>query len=73
MLTPRDFCNKNQMADSKSDNLSKLKTNQMAIVIQRAFRLYLWKRFIHNLSTERRFIVFDAENTNNLFSMTVNN
>ncbi|XP_031621578.1 IQ and ubiquitin-like domain-containing protein [Contarinia nasturtii] len=59
-----DFCNKNQMTDPKNDNLSKLKSNQMAIVIQRSFRLYLWKRFIHNLSVERRFIA-SRQNENN--------
>lgn len=29
---------------------------RMAIVIQRAVRLFLWKRFIHNLSVDRRYL-----------------
>lgn len=43
---------------SSTDKLStEFKIQRMAVVIQRAFRLYLWKRFIHKLSIERKYSI----------------
>ncbi|XP_055326700.1 IQ and ubiquitin-like domain-containing protein [Sitodiplosis mosellana] len=52
---------KDQQVEQKTDKSAEMEC-RMAIVIQRAVRLFLWKRFIHNLSVERRSRKSDTNN-----------
>lgn len=46
---------KDKKANLKTDKSAEMEC-RMAVVIQRAVRLFLWKRFIHNFSVERRYL-----------------